>query len=348
MPENLYKRGNVWWVRVKSNGREHRKSLRTGTLSVARKRAKAFKDDIEARTHDGEKKWEEAVIAWRKDIQVKDSTRERYQISLRNCLPALKGKYLSEIDKPFLASLTTEQRESGLTTATIKRNLTAISSVFDVAEANDWVDRNPAREFAKRLKERRDPIALPREEDIDFVVKGAPGNFANMIRFAQHTGMRLEEIADLTWGQVRGNVIDLTKTKTNTPRSFEMNDMARGTLKGTEKHTEKKHVFWHGEGSRYHNVSSQFRRIARQCIKAAEKEKRDFRPFRFHDLRHWYAVNYLREGGSIYTLQKILGHASIKTTEIYLRHLTPEEAEVAQFGAQQRWFDGEEEGGDKD
>lgn len=348
MPENLYKRGNVWWVRVKSNGREHRKSLRTGTLSVARKRAQAFKDDIEARTHDGEKKWEEAVIEWRKQIEVKESTRERYQISLRNCLPALRGKYLSEIDKPFLAELTAEQRESGLTTATIKRNLTAISSVFDVAEAKDWIDRNPAREFAKRLKERRDPIVLPREEDIDYVVSRAPGNFASLIRFAQHTGMRLEEVADLTWHQVRGDVIDLTKTKTNTPRSFEMNDLAGGTIKGTEKHGEKKHVFWHGEGSRYHNVSSQFRRIIRQCIRAAEKEDRDFRPFRFHDLRHWYAVNYLREGGSIYTLQKILGHASIKTTEIYLKHLTPEEAEGAQKGAQQRWFDEDDKGGDED
>ena len=34
--------------------------------------------------------------------------------------------------------------------------------------------------------------------------------------------------------------------------------------------------------------------------------------FRFHDLRHWFAVDYQRRGGNIYTLQKILGHGMNK------------------------------------
>jgi integrase len=348
MPENLYKRGETWWVRVKSNGREFRKSLRTGTLSVARKRAKVFIEDIDARTHDGEKRWEEAVIEWRKSVEVKESTRERYQISLRNCDPFLKHKYLSEVNKSLLGEIVSAQRSAGLTNATIRRNLTAISSVLDVAEGLDWIDGNPARDYARRLKERRDPITLPREEDIDFVVQGAPGLFAKMIRFAQYTGMRLEECASLKWGQVRGNVIDLTRTKTNTPRSFEMNEEAGGTLKGTEKHHKHPYVFWHHDGQRYHNVSSQFRRIMRQCIAAKEKAGEPFMPFRFHDLRHWHAVNDLRRGNSIYTLQQNLGHSSIKVTEIYLAHLTPEERTVAQKGAQRRWSEtkgaGDEDG----
>lgn len=347
MPENLYKRGRVWWVRFKSNGREHRKSLRTSSLALARKRAKAFKDDIEARTHDGETKWDDAVIAWRKVVDVAESTRERYQISLRNCLPALKGRYLSEIDKPFIANLTAEQRASGLTVATIKRNLTAMSSVFDVAEGKGWIDGNPARDFARRLKERRDPITLPTAEDIDYVVSHAPGNFARMIRFAQQTGMRKEELASLTWRQVRGNVIDLTKTKKDNPRSIELSEEARGTLRGTEKHAESPYVFWHGDGARYHNVSSQFGRVSRQCVKAAEKEDRPFRRFRLHDLRHYYAVHFLRDGNSIYTLQQNLGHRSIKVTEIYLKYLTPTEQTVAQFGAQQRWLETKEDDGDE-
>jgi integrase/recombinase XerD len=59
-----------------------------------------------------------------------------------------------------------------------------------------------------------------------------------------------------------------------------------------------------------------------------------FRRFRFHDLRHRFAVDYLRDGGNIYDLQKILGHASIKTTEIYLDYLTPDEQEAAKRPAQ--------------
>ena len=37
-----------------------------------------------------------------------------------------------------------------------------------------------------------------------------------------------------------------------------------------------------------------------------------------HQLRHSFAVNWLRSGGNIYSLYKILGHSKIQTTMIYL------------------------------
>jgi integrase len=37
-----------------------------------------------------------------------------------------------------------------------------------------------------------------------------------------------------------------------------------------------------------------------------------------HKLRHSFAVNWLRCGGNIVTLHKILGHSKIQTTMIYL------------------------------
>ena len=86
------------------------------------------------------------------------------------------------------------------------------------------------------------------------------------------------------------------------------------------------YVFWHGEGERYANVSSRFRVIVKRAEAAAKKSGRAFKPFRFHDLRHLFAVEYLRGGGGIYKLQQTLGHSSVKTTEIYLQYLTPEEA----------------------
>ena len=47
--------------------------------------------------------------------------------------------------------------------------------------------------------------------------------------------------------------------------------------------------------------------------------------FQFHDLRHLHAVNWLKDGRSIYDLQRRLGHTSIKTTEEYCKYLTAEE-----------------------
>ena len=41
--------------------------------------------------------------------------------------------------------------------------------------------------------------------------------------------------------------------------------------------------------------------------------------FRFHDLRHTFASWYMMNGGDLYALAKILGHANIKMTERYAK-----------------------------
>jgi site-specific recombinase XerD len=40
-----------------------------------------------------------------------------------------------------------------------------------------------------------------------------------------------------------------------------------------------------------------------------------------HTLRHTFAVSYLRAGGNLFYLSKILGHTTVKTTERYLQSL---------------------------
>jgi integrase/recombinase XerD len=52
----------------------------------------------------------------------------------------------------------------------------------------------------------------------------------------------------------------------------------------------------------------------------------------FHTLRHTFAVNYLRKGGNLYYLQRILGHSSITTTERYLRSLGIEDLQKVHDG----------------
>jgi integrase/recombinase XerD len=40
-----------------------------------------------------------------------------------------------------------------------------------------------------------------------------------------------------------------------------------------------------------------------------------------HTFRHCFAVTYIRRGGDIYRLSRLLGHASITTTQRYLRSM---------------------------
>jgi len=69
-----------------------------------------------------------------------------------------------------------------------------------------------------------------------------------------------------------------------------------------------------------------WREVVSRAQKMAQKEGRALVRMRFHDLRHEYAIRYLENGGSLYTLQQLLGHSTIAQTEWYLRYLTPEQA----------------------
>jgi integrase/recombinase XerD len=40
-----------------------------------------------------------------------------------------------------------------------------------------------------------------------------------------------------------------------------------------------------------------------------------------HGFRHYYSCQYMQRGGEIYRLSRLLGHTSVKTTEIYLRSM---------------------------
>jgi integrase/recombinase XerD len=336
--DNLYQRGKTWYGRREVRGTDIRRSLRTTSRSVAQARLKRFLDELEHLKFHGENRhtWKTAVVEWAKAGagNIAPGTLKRYLVSLKQLRPFLDDLYVDEIGRKKIAEIA---RRAGVTNATRRRDLTAVSVVLRWAVSQGWREDNPARDWDRGvIQERRTPIVLPREEDVAAVVAAAPGNFSRMIVFARQTGMREEECASLERPEVdlKRRAVGLSKTKTNRPRSVPLSDAAVGTISGTPIHLKSGFVFWHGNGARYANVASRFAAIVGRVKAAAEKSGKPFRPFRFHDLRHLFAVEYLRAGGSIYDLQKILGHTSVKTTEIYLLHLTPEEQDAAKSSAQ--------------
>lgn len=320
--DNLYRRNGVWYARVQVAGRDIRRSLRTASRIEAKKRLTVVLEKAAHWRTFGEARhaWKDAVVEWAGSApEIAPATFRRYLSSLRQLRPWLDALHIDEITTKTIAQIA---RRPGISNATRRRDLTALSVVLRWCIAQGWRDDNPAAAWDRSIiRERREPVNLPNESEIDAVIALAPGNLARLIRLAQYTGMREEEVASLEWRQVdsaRG-AITLTRTKTNRPRAVPLDERASRHIAGTPPMLGCPYVFWHGAGERYRNVASRFAAIA----------KRAPRRFRFHDLRHWFAVDYLRRGGGIYRLQQILGHSSIKTTELYLAYLTPAEGEAA-------------------
>jgi integrase/recombinase XerD len=232
---------------------------------------------------------------------------------------------LSEIDGKLIADIIRARSKAGVINATIKRDLVAVSSVMNYAIGQGWLEVNPVLPRMKLLEERRDPIVLPVSESVDLVVARSPGMIADLVRVAFATGARQDELVTARREHIdhdRRQLIIIGKR--NKRRTIDLEPFggydvinalpARGPW-----------LFWHSDGENYKNFASQFAAIVNRATTWAVANNVPFRPFRFHDLRHLHAVNWLKDGRSIYVLQRRLGHASIKTTELYCEFLTPEE-----------------------
>lgn len=219
--------------------------------------------------------------------------------------------------------------KNGKKNATIRRDLTAMSRVLAACVVWRWRNDNPAKEFDRSMiKERRKPIRMPTDDEVTRGISVVPPAMGRIMLCALQTGMREDEIVTLKHPQVDLSRPSLTlyETKTNRPRAIDLSVGAAGTISGTPRHLHSPFVFWHGNGEPYLNFASNY----------SQQRTKHGIPFRFHDLRHKYAVDYLKNGGNIYTLQQILGHASIKTTEIYLAYLTPEETATSKYMTAQK------------
>lgn len=319
MAGNLYKRGKKYWARFTVDGVECRQSLRTVHVAEARLRLKKIKDAAEHDSFWGgaQMPWEVAMLRYKEEVlpaAVKPKTKQRYEVSLRMVSPHLEGKAMHAITTRDLSDMISARRKARATNATIRRDLTAISRVFAAAKSWGACAANPARDYDRDMvRERRDPITLPTDDEVWAGLLLAPtSRFAGIMFVAASTGMRQAEILTLDWRQVdlERKAITLSKTKTDSPRAIPLDGATVMYLKSL---SGRRGVVFGPEA--YQNFPSNY----------AVWRKREKVHFRFHDLRHRYAVLYLRKGGNIYALQQILGHASIKTTEIYLAHLTPEE-----------------------
>ena len=330
--EHLYKRGEIFWFRCTANGKEYRESLYCRDAKTARRLRDKRLAEITAAAYHGEVQhtWEEAVTEWAQHAlgQLGRTTSKRYGVSLHQCAPFLKGLDISQIDGKTIQHLINQRRNvDKATPATVRRDLTAISRVLEYAEALGWREGNPTLSKRRLLKERRDPIILPELSHIEAMRTNSSPRFGGLIYAAFLTGCRQDELVNLTWKQFNAKTGTLEVIgKGNKRRTIQLSDAATAHVASQITVLGSDLIFCTPQGTKWTSPASYFVKIRDRVAKANP----GFRPFRFHDLRHLWAVEALRGGMGLYALSKHLGHTSVSVTErVYLAFLTPEEAQAA-------------------
>ncbi len=153
MPRNLRKRGEVWWYRITKNGIPHEGSLQTGQLKLAQDRLESIKRELTA-TRFGEKPrrtFDDAARRFKAEhfATLKPKSRKRYVVSLIVLADHLHGRFLDEIGSAALGDFERGRLSAGVTTATVRRDLACLSSLYSRAEEWEWVTFNPVKPYKR-------------------------------------------------------------------------------------------------------------------------------------------------------------------------------------------------------
>lgn len=330
-PDHLYQReeGGVWYARVTVGGKPYRESLQTRDRREAERRLKPWLAGKSPYHGTVRHTYLEAAALWLEAGRWKPKTVAGYVKLLTGVIePHFRDLFWDQVDKAELQRFVETRRKAGASNATINRALTVLSGIADhVRELPGWPDLNPVRSLPRKSrKEKRWVYVRPPAVDIDAYFARMKGTFGDLCRFALLTGVRKDEAVDLHRDQVRGDKATLLDTKSHLPRTIELDAEARAIVERQPKLGASPYLFNTRNGGRYMRVTEMWREVVARAQDMAQRSGRKLTPMRFHDLRHEFAIRYLEKGGSLYTLQKLLGHGSIKQTERYLAYLTPDQA----------------------
>lgn len=130
------------------------------------------------------------------------------------------------------------------------------------------------------------------------------------------TGARIGEVLELTRDCVDLDrmLINFRKTKTRKPRVVPFGPLTRKLLYRWLKTHDHDLVFCaqNGETLDVNNLRRDFY-LFRMRLRIPHPRKQGF-----HVCRHTFAVEFLRAGGDVFTLQRILGHSTLEMTRRYV------------------------------
>ncbi len=176
---------------------------------------------------------------------------------------------------------------------------------------------------------------IPAPADIAAVLKIAQGWQADLIQLLIHTAARVSEITSLNWDDVdlRAGVVTLWTSKrkggNREPRLQAMTETAKAVLQkrfdAPDRHTE--YVFFnHRTGDRLERHARELKNMFKDLCKAAKVKH-----FTAHSLRHYMATALQDSKYDLRSIQILLGHQNLKTTQIYLRQMAVDQAVAGQM-----------------
>lgn len=251
--------------------------------------------------------------------------------------PVLGNLKISEINVIHFEMIVATILKRDLSKATVNLVIQHFKAVFNYSYTNDLIVRHPAKNF-KQLRLDKKEMDYFSQDELDQLLSYTNQKYIGAERWKHVlyltfflTGGRLGEVLGLEWNRInfdRDTIIFsqmwdgvfnklIKTTKGRKDRVVPLNTLLKKELGSIRNNSKGSFIFSDVDGRPID--PSNFRR--RHWEK--DLELAGIRPMRIHDARHTYASLFVMNGGKLYDLKTVLGHADLKTTERYA-HLSIE------------------------
>ena len=225
----------------------------------------------------------------------------------------------------------------GQAPTTVARKLAAVRALFKVQMQLGHLDHNPADLIAAPKR----PKTLPRvlkQEEVELLLDRIPSvtplqqRDRALLELAYSSGLRAEELVTLEVGAIdfdaetvriegKGGKTRLVPVGEHAlaaiARYLERARPALRTERGNDAAAQREPLFLSKTGRRL--STSDVRRRLRGWTRATQSRAPGLAQAHPHTLRHSFATHLLEGGADLRSIQELLGHATISTTQVYTR-----------------------------
>lgn len=220
----------------------------------------------------------------------------------------------------------------GMTPRTVARRLSVLRQFYRFLLAERMREDDPASTLDSPKLGRPLPKVLTRVE-VDRLIEAAQakggdgGRMETLLEILYGSGLRVSELVGLPVGAAeRDPTMLLVRGKGSKERQVPVSDPARAAIakwlhtRAASLGEEKSRYLFPSRGREGHLTRQRFAQLLKEAALAAGIDPVRVSP---HVLRHAFASHLLEAGADLRSVQLMLGHADIATTQIYT-HVVPE------------------------
>ena len=262
------------------------------------------------------------------DKKVSSNTLQSYKRDLKQFEKYIEqnGENYNKITDEEIKKYIEYMQEIGKKPSTISRGLASIRSFYQYETKNNNVEKDPTEGIQSPKIEKRVPsvltsneVALLLEQPQNVDLKGIRDKA--MLEFAYATGMRVTEIISLNVADVNLETGYVTCKSGKKERTVPVGNMSLKALKEYILNARKTMIKDEEEQALFVNVNGQ--RLTRQgfwkIIKYYKEQAHIEKEITPHVLRHSFATHLLQNGADLKSIQTMLGHSDILSTQIYMQ-----------------------------